>query len=232
MHPFVVLLARLAIGTVWLIAGSAKLVDREPRGRLVTDFGLLPDRTAAAVGRALPYIELTLGALLIAGLGTVPAAAVSAVILGVFSLAIAVNLARGHRIECRCFGRMGHGPISWLTVVRNLALISAALVVAVGPSEYLTLDGWRKGTAARLIEPRAADLMPVLLLAIAVAAVWLLGTSALEVVRAIRRVDTGLLALTASERQYLARWMGRSASSSAEGDNTAAGTGAATLNGG
>src|SRR5438445_228092 len=100
MHPFIILLARLALGSTWVVAGIAKLAQRGSRGDSVAEFGLLPRRLADAVGRALPWAELALGLLLLAGLWTSAAAAASAALLVAFTLAISINLARGRRVEC------------------------------------------------------------------------------------------------------------------------------------
>ena len=50
-----------------------------------------------------------------------------------FSSAIALNLARGRRPDCHCFGRLSAGPVGWSTVARNgfLALLAA----------FVALDG-------------------------------------------------------------------------------------------
>src|SRR5438552_1077664 len=99
MHPYAVLLARLGLGSMWMVAGAAKLGQREPPGKSVARFGLLPRWAADAVGRALPVAELTLGLLLLLGQWTAGAAAASAALLLLFSGAITLNLLRGRKVE-------------------------------------------------------------------------------------------------------------------------------------
>src|SRR5688572_30410929 len=123
MHPFLPLAARLVLGSTWMLAGLAKLVRKEPPGQAVAGSGLVPRFAAPIIAAALPWIELGLGSLLLAGKWTALAALGSAALLGVFSLVLGVKLARGERIECRCFGHWSRGPASGWTVVRNAGLI-------------------------------------------------------------------------------------------------------------
>jgi hypothetical protein len=164
---------------------------------------------ANAAGAALPYAELTLGALLLAGLWTVPAIAASVCLLALFSVAIIVSLVRGRQIECHCFGQMSRGPISWLTAGRNVGLLTVALGLALQRSDYLTLDGWRSGTALRPTDPAVAGIVPMLLLALSAGLVWVLGVSAWKVAMAVAKAEDGP-ALGMAERDYLRQWMGLS----------------------
>ncbi len=55
-------------------------------------------------------------------------------LLLIFSVAISLNLLRGHKPDCRCFGQVTAGPIGWPTIVRNILLVAlAAMVFARGP---------------------------------------------------------------------------------------------------
>ncbi len=206
MHPYALVLARFVLGSMWVIAGLGKLADREPRGRAVADFGLLPRPTADVLGTALPWIELALGILLLVGLGTAPAAAASAGLLAVFTLAISINLARGRKIECHCFGQWGRARISWASVARNLALLGAALMLVRFRQEYLTLEGWIQGAALPPTDPPVLDFVPVLLLAVSGILVWSLGVSAWEVAQALARAEGGP-SLGLPERRFLRRWL-------------------------
>jgi hypothetical protein len=50
--------------------------------------------------------------------------------LAVFTVATLTVLARGVNIECGCFGT-GSGPVGWSTVLRDLAMLGAALMLVV-----------------------------------------------------------------------------------------------------
>jgi hypothetical protein len=61
------------------------------------------------------------------------AAATGAVLLAVVTLVLVANLLRGNRPACACFGVRSGRPIGRTTVVRNLALLVLAVVVAASP---------------------------------------------------------------------------------------------------
>jgi uncharacterized membrane protein YphA (DoxX/SURF4 family) len=124
------LLARLLLGAVWAVAGTAKLADREESREAVVRFDLLPDRGARFAGTLLPYLELMLGLSLLSGFGTGAAASGSALLLLVFTAAILANLARGRKVQCHCFGQLGRSTLGPGAVLRNLLLFSLAVLLA------------------------------------------------------------------------------------------------------
>ena len=128
------LVARLILAAVFCVAGLAKLVNRRSAVQSLGEFGV-PTVLVAPLALALPLVELAV-AIALVPVATAWWGAVAALgLLLVFLAAIGVNLARGRRPECRCFGQMGSGPIGWQTVTRNLGLSAlAGLLVWQGPT--------------------------------------------------------------------------------------------------
>lgn len=131
--PEVVALTRLALAVVLIVSAIAKLRDREGTREAVRAFGV-PPALVGSVATGLPFVEIALAALLVA---PDPAATVGAVgslaLLAAFTVAIIVNLARGRRPECGCFGSISRGhPIGWRSVVRNVGLMALAGVSLIG----------------------------------------------------------------------------------------------------
>jgi thiol-disulfide isomerase/thioredoxin len=56
-------------------------------------------------------------------------AAAALLLLAAFSITIATALARGRHVECRCFGQLTSGIVSWRTLARNAVLAVVALAV-------------------------------------------------------------------------------------------------------
>ena len=133
------LVAGLTVAAVFAAAGLGKLTDRKGTRKAVAEFGA-PDRLVAPLALLLPVAELAVAvALLFAA--TRPAGAVGAlVLLGVFSTAIGVSLARGKAPDCHCFGQLHSAPASWKTLARNalLAGLAAVALVEGGPGAF----GW------------------------------------------------------------------------------------------
>jgi uncharacterized membrane protein YphA (DoxX/SURF4 family) len=149
-RPWLGTLARLVLAAVWLIAGGSKVGDLAGSGRAVTAFRLLPVEAARIVGAALPFVELALGVLLLLGLATRLAGAVSAALFAVYIVGIAAAWARGLSIDCGCFGgggqlAPGQHPNYAPDIVRDLGLLVVAGFLAVWPRTRLAIDEWLLG---------------------------------------------------------------------------------------
>jgi Methylamine utilisation protein MauE len=122
------LIARLLLAGVFLVAGAAKLRDRDGSQRAVVEFGL-PSALAAPLGLLLPLAELAVAATLIptstAWWGAVGALA----LLGLFVGGIGINLARGRQPDCHCFGQLHSAPAGWKTLGRNAAFAAVAVFI-------------------------------------------------------------------------------------------------------
>ena len=143
--PWIALLCRVALAGVWLYAGASKLTDLPGSIRAVNAYELFPTAVGEVIGAALPFMEVGLGLLLLAGAGTRVAAAVSTVLLIAFIVGIASAWARGLRIDCGCFGgggalAAGEAPSYGLEIARDVLLLAAAVVLVVWPSTRFSVD--------------------------------------------------------------------------------------------
>jgi len=191
MHPFSVLLARLILGSIWLVAAAAKFAQREDAERTVAEFDVLPPRAAALFGRVLPWIEATLSVLLLAGAATVASALASMALLLLFTTAITINLARGRRIECNCFGQIGRSRIGWPTVARNVGLIILAALIVVGANGYVAMDGLWRGTWPGASDPSLIEFVPVLLLTLMIGMTWIVLAATWKTRRLLSNIGDG-----------------------------------------
>lgn len=121
------LLLRSILCLVFAVAGVTKLVDTRSTRHTLHEFGV-PASLVAPFGLLLPLAELATAVLLAIGSLAWLGALSAFVLLLVFIVAIAVNISRGRRPNCRCFGELSSKPISGRTIVRNVGL---ALVASV-----------------------------------------------------------------------------------------------------
>jgi len=142
------LAARLLLAVVFLLAGVSKLRDRQGSSKAFRDFGLPP-------GLARPLSSLLGPAEIVIAVALFPlafawyAACAAFGLLSVFIVGIGVNLARGRKPDCHCFGQLHSAPIGWQTLVRNGILGAAAAWLVsrgrlqIGPSltRHLALAG-------------------------------------------------------------------------------------------
>ena len=143
--PWLATVARLVLGTVWIVAGASKIGDLAASGRAVNAYRLLPYDAATFLGAVLPFLEIALGALLILGLATRLSAVVSAVLLAAFIIGIASAWIRGLRIDCGCFGgggdlAVGQRPQYLLETIGDIGLLALAGYLAVFPRSRISLD--------------------------------------------------------------------------------------------
>ncbi len=134
--------AGIVVGALALILfGAAWHKLSEPNAFLssLAAYRLVPDATLDIVARAVPVVEIALGAGLLIPATRVAALIGAALLLIAYAAAIGINLIRGRSyIDCGC-GGAAH-PLSWGLVVRNGVLAMAALAVS-GPTAERTL-GW------------------------------------------------------------------------------------------
>jgi uncharacterized membrane protein YphA (DoxX/SURF4 family) len=140
----------LGLAAVWLVAGGSKVGDLAASGRAVVAYRVLPYEVATVVGAALPFVELTLGVLLLVGLATRLAATVSTLLLVVFVAGITSAWARGLSIDCGCFGSggdlaAGQSPTYGPEILRDVAFLALAAFLLVWPHTRLSVDSWLAG---------------------------------------------------------------------------------------
>ncbi|HEY8583899.1 MAG TPA: MauE/DoxX family redox-associated membrane protein, partial [Capillimicrobium sp.] len=129
MH-LILLVARAALAAVFLVAGLAKLADRDGSRAAMRGFGA-PERAVAPLGLALPVAELLIGAALVPAASAPWAALAALALLTVFVAAIARAMRRGEAPDCHCFGQLHSAPAGRSTLIRNGALAAIAALVAV-----------------------------------------------------------------------------------------------------
>ena len=166
------LTGRYVVGLVFLAAALPKLIDRREFQRAVANYALLPRPLVAPMAAWLPRLELTFSLLLLLGVAVTPVAASVAALLLVFSLAVAINLARGKSFSCGCFSTVAPRKIGWGLVSGDLALAGVAVLVAVRDPGVLALAG-RAGASPLT----AGDGVAGLLLATTLVVVYLLASS-------------------------------------------------------
>lgn len=124
-----VLIVRVLLGGVLLAAGVLKLGHPADLAASIAGFRLLPAPVVGPLALALPFVELLLGAYLIAGLFTRVIATISAALLFLYGAAIASAVVRHIPANCGCFGPNDSAVADWPHVAFDLILCAAALFI-------------------------------------------------------------------------------------------------------
>jgi putative oxidoreductase len=126
---WLVLALRVGLGGLFVFAGIMKLADPVAFAIEIGNYRMGAG-FAPYLAVILPYIEIALGAAVI----FLPldwrrgAALALAGLTAVFTVAVAQAVGRGINVDCGCFGGAS-GPVTWLTVGRDVALVAAAAAI-------------------------------------------------------------------------------------------------------
>ena len=132
-------MGRVALGLIFLYAAYAKLhFEGEWHLRdyhfffamAIDSYKMLPISAVQIMARVLPWFELALGALLIAGLAVRWIGSITSGLLLVFIGAMTRAKILGLEINCGCFGN--NEKLGTATLIRDSSLLVLALAVTVG----------------------------------------------------------------------------------------------------
>jgi len=122
------LVLRLFLGGLFVYAAFSKVADPTGFAMSVRGYKIVPFALSNLFALSVSWTELLAGVMLIIGLWTRKAAGAIAILLAMFIAAIVMVLVRGMVVDCGCFGE-GGSSASWLLIVRNFALLTAAILV-------------------------------------------------------------------------------------------------------
>lgn len=130
MRPAVGWILRIAIGALFVVTGALKVRDPAAFAVEIHNYQLFPS-LAPWLAASLPAVEVVVGAAIVFGnrVWARAGALAASALLAIFTVAVGWVVARGINVSCGCFGG-GSGPVTMLTVLRDVALLaaSAALV--------------------------------------------------------------------------------------------------------
>ena len=124
----IALLLRVVLGGIFLYAAWTKLKDPWALFAMAIDsYQVLPMWAVERVARTLPWVELLIGALLIAGRWLRTATSATSLLLLVFFGLMVRAYVKGMEIDCGCFGP--GEAISWKTLLRDGSMLAGSLLL-------------------------------------------------------------------------------------------------------
>lgn len=142
LQQWITLIVRIAVGTVFLYSGIAKLMNVGAFIDTVRQFQLVPEFSLPFFSLALPMVEVLLGILLIIGLWTQAAAFVVSLLLLGFTVVLTNALLTGTAKECGCFG--ADEALDWSAVGRDIILLALSFYLMQTKDLLYSLDHWRR----------------------------------------------------------------------------------------
>ncbi|MEY2580243.1 MAG: hypothetical protein QOE09_92 [Ilumatobacteraceae bacterium] len=120
-----IVVAGVLLGAVFLAAGVTKIASAQQWRTQSADLGVPP-----RIAETVPFVEVVVGALLVAQIARREVALVAAAMLLAFTVLLVVRLRQGRRPPCACFGQWTTKPIGWGNVARNAVFLILAIVLA------------------------------------------------------------------------------------------------------
>ncbi len=125
-YRWFLLVLRLALGGVFLYAGTTKVINPQAFADSIATFKMLPPQLINIVALGLPPFEILLGLMLISGWKARAASLALAGLSIVFGIALGQALIRGLAVDCGCFG--SGEP----TTLKTWASFGRALLILAG----------------------------------------------------------------------------------------------------
>lgn len=123
-------LVRWILGCVFVYASIPKIVDPSAFAKIIYGYQLLPGVLINGAAIILPFVELYAGIFLIVGIFPRSSTVLVMILLGIFMMAISINLIRGHEFDCGCFSvnTKSHTSSSVELLIRDIFLFSLCLI--------------------------------------------------------------------------------------------------------
>jgi len=143
LQATVLLLVRLIVGAVFIYASLDKLAEPAAFAQSVANYRLVPLPLLHLFAWLLPILEAVCGVALILGWQRRGAALLIAAMTVMFIIAIAAALIRDLDISCGCFHTAGGHAVGRDLLLRDIALLVAALVPLLAARDPWSLDALR-----------------------------------------------------------------------------------------
>lgn len=116
----------ILVGLVLIVAGAAKISGPTRWSAEASVIGV-----PAVIVRLLPGVEVTLGALVLVGVARPWPAMAALGLLVVFTVVLVRLIGREDAPSCACFGGWSSRRVGTRDLVRNVALVLAALIAVI-----------------------------------------------------------------------------------------------------
>jgi len=138
--PYLALLFRWFLGAIFVYAGLVKIADPLGFALALYNYHILPAWMINPLAICLPWVEVIIGAGLLAGIMIPGGALVVSGMLAIFAVVTGISLIRGLDIACGCFSTsVTAEPITWLYVVRDLLFLGMGLHILFFDHGYASL---------------------------------------------------------------------------------------------
>lgn len=132
-NRWLLIVLRLAIGAVFITASWDKVLNPHRFAQIIQGYDIVSGYPVWAMAVWLPWVELGVGLMLVAGIWVRAAALLFSGLTIVFIVAIASAIVRGLDIQCGCFSLSPAAEArTWASLGQEVALLIGCLWLWVG----------------------------------------------------------------------------------------------------
>lgn len=126
---------RLIVGVTFIYASISKIAHPQAFADSIYNYQLFPPLIIKPLSLFLPFFEMICGLFLICGIFKRSTAILLCGLLGLFTIAIFINLVRGLNINCGCFSQFSDKNNLLISIVENLFLIFITAILITKESK-------------------------------------------------------------------------------------------------
>ena len=130
---------RIACGVLLIYSSSDKLGDPSKFLKIIENYHVLPVDLLPLAAVVIPWLEFFTGLCLAMGFQSRGAAFLFCALMGIYTLALAWNLAQGTEMNCGCFAMDATEKLTGWTVLRDLVFFLAGFFVLSAKQTYAAL---------------------------------------------------------------------------------------------
>lgn len=140
-NEYNILTARVFLGSVLILASISKIADHAAFMQSILDYRLVTGIAASIPATIIPWIELLCGLVLMFGVLMRGSSLLAGALIGVFTIAVVIALARGLDISCGCFTQDPNAAATgWLKVIENAVLIAVTVFLYYSRNMRFSLE--------------------------------------------------------------------------------------------
>jgi uncharacterized membrane protein YphA (DoxX/SURF4 family) len=140
-NGYLVLIARVMVGLIFLAAALDKITDPATFAASIDNYRILPHSISLVLATVLPWLELLCAFALLFGIGVHGSALLTGALLTLFTAAVISALLRGLDISCGCFTQdPSVQKIGWAKVGENLGMIASSVYLLFSDGKWLSLE--------------------------------------------------------------------------------------------
>ncbi|NQW29145.1 MAG: DoxX family membrane protein [Ignavibacteria bacterium] len=141
--PYLSFLLRIILGAYFLYAAIPKIFDPLAFATAISHYHILPLFAVNAFALVVPWLELLVGVCLVVGYNIKTAALLYFILLFAFTVAVAIAVVQGLKIDCGCFGADAAEEVGWFKVFKNSLLLGGSVVLWFYPRSVLAIESLR-----------------------------------------------------------------------------------------